>query len=204
MKATACLIVAALALVSPLEAQQKGAHRSGLWGGLGLGYGSFGCLSGCDDRINGVSGFGQIGGTLSPSFRLGGGMTGFYRSEDGATLTANTGLFITQWFPAASDFFVQGGAGFATAELEIPLGEVNVRDRESGAGFMIGLGYNIKPRRVEEGRSRPVSGVEHHDHRGNDRLVPDRARVLLELIRLRAQPCGTRRSRGSHRPVVAM
>lgn len=128
-------------LALPAEAQRgegRESARSGLWGGLGFGYGSLGCEE-CDDRTGGFSGMGVIGGTLNDYVRIGGGGSSWTREEDGAELDINSGLFLVQVFPARGNFYLQGGAGFSTAELKF---EDNTLEDE-GAAFLVGLGYSF-------------------------------------------------------------
>jgi len=131
---TTPLVLLALALAAPTVAQESA--RSGLWGGFGFGYGSRGC-EGCDDRTGGFSGMGVIGGTLSDVVRIGGGTSFFARDENDATLSIGSGLFLVQVFPGRGSFYLQGGAGFATAEVGI----ADVQFQDEGAAFLVGLGY---------------------------------------------------------------
>ena len=124
------------AVGAPLAAQET--PRRGLWGGFGLAGGSIGC-DGCTDRTSGFAGFGVIGGTLSDVVRIGGGVNFFTRDDDGSQYDLGAGLFIVQVFPARGDFFFQGGAGFASSEIDV--GDVTFEDE--GAAFLIGLGYNV-------------------------------------------------------------
>jgi len=127
-------------LASPVAAQRgegRESARSGIWGGLGFGYGSLGCEE-CDGRFSGFSSMGIIGGTLSDYVRIGGGGSSFYRSESAGDLEITSGLFIVQVFPGRGNFYLQGGGGFADAELE--LGDAKFND--SGAAFQFGVGYS--------------------------------------------------------------
>jgi len=148
MKRTILIACFALLATAPLAAQETA--RRGLWGGFGFGYGSLGCLDdGCDGRTSGFSGFAVIGGTPSPTVRIGGGTNGFYREEDGVELRVASALFIAQFFPGAGDFFLQGGVGGASLEVELDVeldGEpdgFSISGSEEGAALLIGLGYNV-------------------------------------------------------------
>lgn len=136
MKRGSLALVFVMLLAAPLSAQDS--PRSGLWGGFGIGGGSIGCDD-CIDRTSGFAGQAMIGGTLSDVVRISGGGTFFTREENGATLNIGSGLFIAQVFPGGGDFYLQGGAGFATAEIELEI----VTLEDSGAAFLLGLGYNI-------------------------------------------------------------
>lgn len=142
MKRTILIACFALLATAPLAAQETA--RRGLWGGFGLGYGSLGCLDdGCGDRTSGVSGFAVIGGTPSPTVRIGGGTNGFYREEDGAELRVVSALFIAQMFPGAGDFFLQGGVGGASLEISAEAEGIEFSASDEGAALLIGLGYNV-------------------------------------------------------------
>ena len=136
----AFFLVFGLAMAAPADGQRgpgRESARSGVWGGLGLAYGTLGCED-CDDRTSGFSGMGIIGGTLSDVVRLGGGGSSFYREEDESTLTIGSAMAIVQVFPGRGDIYLQGGAGFATAEVEV--GDATFEDE--GAAFQVGLGYS--------------------------------------------------------------
>ncbi len=135
------VLVVGLMAAAPASAQRgegRESARSGLWGGLGTGYGSLGCED-CGDRTDGFSGMGIIGGTLSDVVRIGGGVMGFNRTEDDAELGSSAALFIVQVFPGRGNFYLQGGAGFASANREI-FGE---RFEDEGAAFQLGVGYSV-------------------------------------------------------------
>lgn len=130
----------AFVLATPASAQRGEGHdsaRSGLWGGFGLGWGSVGCEE-CVDRSSGFSGMGMIGGTLSDVVRIGGGGSGFYRTENNVELDLTTTMFIIQVFPGAGDLYLQGGAGFATADLTV----LTETFEDEGAAFQVGIGYS--------------------------------------------------------------
>jgi len=141
MKRTLPIVLLALLVAAPLAAQETA--RRGLWGGFGFGYGSLGCLDGCDDRLAGFSGFAAIGGTPSPTIRIGGGTSGFYREEDGGELRAGSALFIAQLFPGGGDFYIQGGVGGASVEVSAEAEGFSISVSDEGAAFLIGLGYNV-------------------------------------------------------------
>jgi len=125
----------------PQEARQRTTrnNRKGLWGGFGFAAGNLGCLeSGCSDRIWGLSGNGRLGGTLSEYVRLAGGTNGFWREEDGVTLSGGAVTFQVLWFPSAKDVFLIFGAGWASFQAEA----FGFSESRSGAGFLFGVGYD--------------------------------------------------------------
>ncbi len=134
------LLLVALASPSYAQEESRGNVRNGLWGGLGLGYGILGvldCPSGfsCDTE-GGLSGNARIGFTPSPSFRVALGSNSWVDTGEGRSGTI--GLYSAQglFYPGAKDFFLLGGAGLA-------LGTCDGCDTETGAGFVLGLGYDI-------------------------------------------------------------
>jgi hypothetical protein len=134
-------LVALLAFgASGVDAQHAQA-RSGFWFSAGLGVGSLGC-DGCDDRVNALSGNLSLGGTISPRFLLGGGTTGWSKSEDGATLTVGTVDARVRFYPSVSGgFFLTGGLGIGTVRASISgFGS----ETETGVGALFGLGYDFR------------------------------------------------------------
>ena len=111
--------------------------RVGLWGGFGFGAGNLGCLEGCN-RIWGISGNARLGGTPSPYVRLAGGTNGYYKEENGASLTASVVTFQVLWFPSAKDLFLIFGVGGAAAQVSA----FGLSETEGGAGFLFGVGYD--------------------------------------------------------------
>lgn len=121
------------------QPRSTGNNRVGLWGGFGVGAGNLGCLeSGCSDRIWGISGNARLGGTPSQSVRLAGGTNSFWRYEDGDTFTLGAVTFQILVFPGGKDFFFIFGGGFAYAWESYE----DFTYTETGAGFLIGLGYD--------------------------------------------------------------
>ena len=115
--------------------------RRGFWFSGGLGYGSLGCED-CGSREGGLSGGLQLGGSVSQKVLLGGGTTGWTRSEGGVTLTTGTVVALIHFYPSSTGgFFLLGGLGLGTVYLEVAgFGS----DTETGAGALLGLGYDIR------------------------------------------------------------
>ena len=139
--------VALVALVALLAISASGADaqhrqvRSGFWFNAGLGVGSLGC-DGCADRVNAISGNLSLGGTISPRFLIGGGATGWVKSENGATLTVGTVDARVRFYPSATGgFFLTGGLGIGSVRASVSgFGS----DSETGLGALVGLGYDIR------------------------------------------------------------
>ena len=52
-------------------------------------------------------------------------------------------MFIAQLFPNAGDFYIQGGVGAATIEVESDFGGGTVSYSDEGGAFLVGLGYTL-------------------------------------------------------------
>lgn len=147
----ATLLCLSLSSAQLMGQESRENNRVGFWGGFGLGAGVLGCLeSGCSHDEWGFSGNGRLGGTLSPSLRLAGGTNGYFKQLDvtdqvNADADFTLGVVSAQalWYPSAGDFFLLGGIGFAWAETSISSGSISVSDSETGAGFVLGFGYDL-------------------------------------------------------------
>lgn len=134
------MVLALLALLAPAAEAQRPQTREGFWFSVGVGGGSLGCED-CEDRETGGAGTIALGGTLSRTVLLGGSLNGWTKSEDGATLTVGLVAAEARFYPRASGgFFLKAGAGVGSADLEV--GSVTIS--ETGAGALVGLGYDIR------------------------------------------------------------
>lgn len=142
MKRIVMFAVLLFASATSLQAQGRENDRAGLWGAVGLGYGSLSCGS-CDGREGGFSGNGKIGGTLSRQFRLAAGTNGFYKSSDG--VTTKGGAFTGQvlWFPGGNDFYLVGGAGYGWFEVSADVQGFSISSDDGGLGLVLGAGYDF-------------------------------------------------------------
>ena len=114
--------------------------RKGFWFNGGLGWGSLGCND-CGSRTGGLSGGLSLGGTISPTFLLGGGTTGWTKSENGATLTVGTlDLRARLYTSPKGGFFLTGGIGLGS----ISAGFGGVSASETGGAVLLGLGYDAR------------------------------------------------------------
>jgi len=143
-RTSAVLCLAALCLVlstTDVTGQEARANnRVGLWGGFGLGAGLLGCLeSGCSHDEWGFSGNAKLGGTLSPMLRLAGGTNGYFKTINGTDFTFGVVSLQVLVYPSDGDFFLVGGAGLAYARAS----RSGESDSETGAGFLVGFGYDI-------------------------------------------------------------
>jgi hypothetical protein len=115
--------------------------REGVWFSGGFGVASLGCED-CDERETSAGIDLAVGGTLSPRFLVGAGISGWSKEEDGLTLTVATLEARVRFYPnEASGFFLTGGIGLGSIRAEIDgLGD----DSESGAGLTLGLGWDVR------------------------------------------------------------
>ena len=114
--------------------------RKGFWFNGGLGWGSLGCNN-CGSRTGGLSGGLSLGGTISPTLLLGGGTTGWTKSENGATLTVGTLDLRARFYTEANGgFFITCGLGLGS----ISAGFGGFSASETGVGVVLGLGYDFR------------------------------------------------------------
>jgi hypothetical protein len=143
MRIAALALALAASLSLPAAAQGNAQTRQGFWISFGFGAGSLGCddCDNDDDRINGVNFYLRAGGTLSQRLLIGGEVNGWTKSEDDATLTLTNVGPVLQFYPSAQGgFFLKGGLGLASVEVE--LGSFSVEDE--GVGLTLGLGYDAR------------------------------------------------------------
>jgi hypothetical protein len=132
--------VAAFSVVGVAQGQTAPA-RDGFWFSGGLGYGSLGCDN-CGSREGGISGGLSLGGTITPRFLLGAGVSGWTKSDQGATLTVGLADARVRFYPqTAGGFFLTGGLGLGTVTADIPgFGS----HTEEGLGMILGMGYDVR------------------------------------------------------------
>jgi hypothetical protein len=115
--------------------------RKGFWLNLGLGYGSLGCRD-CDGREGSFSGGLALGGAVSQKVTLGLGSNGWYKSENGVSLTSGTLTAQIRFYPSATGgFFLLAGLGAGSVRVAVSgFGS----ETETGFGALLGLGYDIR------------------------------------------------------------
>lgn len=131
------VVLLLLAAASPLSAQE----RDGLFIGVGLGWGSLDLTcDGCDvDRTSGFSGNFRIGGAVSEKLLIGGETSGWYRSEDGSSVSFGVLTGSAYFYPASKGLYLRGGIGLAVLSAD----DGFASDSETGLGFSFGAGYDI-------------------------------------------------------------
>jgi hypothetical protein len=131
----------AMAVTPSVAAAQNPHERSGFWFNGGLGYGSLGCND-CDGREGSLTGALALGGTISNRILLGVSSNGWTKDESGVAITAGTLTAFMRFYPSHSGgFFLAAGLGVGTIDVSI---DGFGSDSESGAGAVLGLGYDIR------------------------------------------------------------
>ena len=135
------LIVAGLLLGATSLVAQEGPvnkhERKGFWIGVGLGYGWL-HLEGADGSEGGFSGTFSLGGTISQHVLLGFQSNGWYKSEDGVSLSFGTATAAIHFYPSKTGgLFLTGGLGLATFKLE-------GFDAENDVGLVVGGGWDLR------------------------------------------------------------
>jgi outer membrane protein with beta-barrel domain len=138
------ICLAGLAMVAaPLAAQDEQPRRHGLWGNIGLGFGSAALNTTCcgtSDRESGVSGFASIGGTVSPKFLLGVESDGWSKDDNGVTVSFYNLSAIGYFYPSPTQgFFLKGGIGLGGTRVSSGGSSAS----ENGFGFVAGAGYDV-------------------------------------------------------------
>lgn len=131
---------ASLAQEAGQEQEPNSHQRSGFWFNGGLGWGSFGC-DGCQEREGGSILTLGAGGTLSQSVIVGGSIDGWSKEVNGNRLTASTLLGTIRFYPSETGgFFLRGGLGFGTVEVELQ----NVTVTDDGGALLLGAGWDFR------------------------------------------------------------
>ncbi|HUK20542.1 MAG TPA: hypothetical protein VLV45_03190 [Gemmatimonadales bacterium] len=146
-------ILGGLLFAAPLAAQY-GRGPAGFWLRFGAGYGTanYTCdVCGTGPRIGGITGSLEMGGTLSPTLRLGGFVDGWTNGSGGVAQTMSTVGAALYFYPArASRFYLKGGVGFSTYHESEYAGYDNFGNyyvsppvTGTGWGFTTGAGVEI-------------------------------------------------------------
>lgn len=126
------------------EGAEAGAHRQGAWYGLGAGAGwdRLACEICAGDRLPGLSGYVQGGGTLSRQVQLGGEVK-FWNRSSAAGVDQLLGTFgiVALWYPnVARNLQLKGG--FAYLSFTADDGEDAISTTSFGPQF--GIAYDIR------------------------------------------------------------
>ncbi len=148
-------VTAALALTparSPAQEPPEGlievseSNRRGFWLGLGLGAGgeSFDLRPGVgySDALYRPTVSLRLGGTVSPSLRLGGEVLSWINVVGPAVESLSSALFIAQLYPfPSSGLYLKGGIGIGRNAVDFDDG---FDEGDTGFAGLIGAGYEIR------------------------------------------------------------
>jgi hypothetical protein len=138
---------AALAVLQVPAAAQNPQVRSGFTVSFGLGAGpaTFDC-DGCgSDSETGTVAYLRLGGAVRPNLIIAGEVGGWLKEEDGVTFSAGNVTATLQWYPSTTGgFFLKGGAGYGSVELEFDTGLGTFSASRSGLGLQAGTGYDFR------------------------------------------------------------
>jgi hypothetical protein len=134
------LLLGALA-VAPLSAQTP--KRSGFWLGVGAGWGSarLNCNICQKDRDDAVSGYAQLGYTVTPQFLLGLESNLWYNPGTPTDQTMGTIGLIGQFYPSASNgLYFKIGANLAKYWAK---DDARNEFKTKAVGGLVGVGYEV-------------------------------------------------------------
>ena len=145
-------IAAALALAVPSNSvSAQASARQGFYISLGLGWGTesdrcdgFASTGDCGPGGSGLSGYFAIGGTLSPSWRLGFESNG-WTADIGNGVTQTVGMYSAAiaYYPSkTNDFWIKGNV----ASVRNALSGGGATDAVTGLALGAGLGFDFHPR----------------------------------------------------------
>jgi len=139
MRTIAALLMLAGTAI-PAAGQANPQTREGFWISFGFGVGSLSC-EGCDERESGTSVYLRMGGTLSQRLLIGGEANLWTKTADDATLTVGNVGPVLYFYPNPSGgFFLKGGIGMATIDLDLG----SFSGAETGVGVTVGVGYDAR------------------------------------------------------------
>jgi len=150
------LFVSLALLPASLTAQQENRNvRQGFWAQFGLGAGSAGasCSEGIDCGFNNDAGREtgptatiKLGGTIKPTFLLGGGVTAYAKKIGDADVVYGATSLLFEFYPSPTGaFYFQGGPGYMIYEEDYgALGKAE----SSGFNVMFGVGFDIRVGRM--------------------------------------------------------
>jgi hypothetical protein len=145
-----CVIVALTVVLSAAPVARAGSHppdRNGFMIGFGLGGASLG-LEGAEEREGSVTANFRIGYAVRPDLVIhyeGSAWAKMFETPVGdATWSFSTNTVALTWFPSNMGLFLRGGAGLASARLDVETGGVTISDDEGGFGMLLAGGYEFR------------------------------------------------------------
>lgn len=138
------LLVAGVVLVGSTSLSAQSQEREGAYGSLGLGYGTADVnCSQCGDtgREGAVTGYFELGLSISEMFLVSAMANGIYKSVDGANITIGAIGLAARFYPIDdAAFFLKGGVGSSYIEAVLTGTQTSTK---WGFGWLIGGGYDI-------------------------------------------------------------
>jgi opacity protein-like surface antigen len=147
-------IVVALSLLTLLLSTSASAvtkvrntDHGGFYVGFGIGFGSLGIdFNNSDvtyDREGGGAGVVFLGGAIKPNLLLGLDVNAWSKKEDNVTRTISTSSLCLTYY-VAPRFFVKGGIGVGSANVEVDYHHSTVSYNETGFGLTAGAGMEFR------------------------------------------------------------
>ncbi|HET7038317.1 MAG TPA: outer membrane beta-barrel protein [Gemmatimonadales bacterium] len=133
------ILVLACLVTAPAAAQRREARHDGFWVGFGLGAGS-NLTEGYDDARLGGAGYVRLGGTVSPTWLVGGEAAAWVREQNGRTVSQGNLTATVLVYPVRRGFYLKGGLGFASWSQSAG----DTRHTEGGFGATLGGGYDLQ------------------------------------------------------------
>lgn len=125
----------------------RNTDHSGFYVGFGIGYGSLGIdFNNTDvtfDREGGGAGVVFLGGALKANLLLGLDVNAWTRKDDNITRTISTSSLCLAYY-AAPRFFLKGGVGISSADVEVEYHRATVSYNETGFGLTAGAGMEFR------------------------------------------------------------
>jgi hypothetical protein len=124
--------------------------RNGWLVGFGIGGGSAGIeASGASsDREAGIAGSFRAGYVIKPQFSLELDSNGWSKEVDGTTVTFSVTSAAVNYYPGNSGLLLRGGVGVGSGKASIQSGSTTVSSTETGFGFLVGAGYELRVMRT--------------------------------------------------------
>ena len=125
------------------NAELQPIKHNGLYLGFGIGFGGgqikLDNFDASSNRENGLSINLRIGGSLNPQVLLGAEIDAWRKEENGVAIQFNNYAACISYY-VSQGFFIKGGPALSIVAAEA----YGSSDSESGSGFTIGTGYEIR------------------------------------------------------------
>jgi opacity protein-like surface antigen len=136
-----------LSASAPAVTEVKNTDHSGFYVGFGIGFGNLGIdFNNTDvtfDREGGGAGVVFLGGALKPNLLLGLDVNAWTKKDNNVTRTISTSSLCLTYYPTPR-FFVKGGAGVGSADVQVEYHRSTVSYNETGFGMTAGAGMEFR------------------------------------------------------------